>query len=119
MGQRLMQSSSDIFLGWARGREGHDFFVRQLRDMKMSFPVEGMAAVQLNRYAEVCGWTLARAHAKSGDATTISGYLGKGGTFDQAIGAFALAYADQTEHDHAALVQAVSSGRVEALIEDE
>jgi uncharacterized protein (DUF2252 family) len=119
MGQRLMQSSSDIFLGWARGREGHDFFVRQLRDMKMSFPVEGMAAVQLNRYAEVCGWTLARAHAKSGDATTISGYLGKGDTFDQAIGAFALAYADQTEHDHSALVQAVSSGRVEALIEDE
>lgn len=119
MGQRLMQSSSDIFLGWARGRRGHDFFVRQLRDMKMSFPVEGMAAVQFNRYAEVCGWTLARAHAKSGDATTISGYLGKADTFDQAMGAFALAYADQTEHDHAALVKAVRTGRVEALIEEE
>ncbi|WP_454742955.1 DUF2252 family protein [Cupriavidus necator] len=119
MGQRLMQSSSDIFLGWARGRQGNDYFLRQLRDMKMSFPVEGMAPVQFNRYAEVCGWTLARAHAKSGDATTISGYLGKGDTFDQAIGAFALAYADQTEHDHAALVRAVRTGRVEALIEEE
>ncbi len=119
MGQRLMQSSSDIFLGWARGRQGHDFFVRQLRDMKMSFPVEGMTGVQFNRYAEVCGWTLARAHAKSGDATTISGYLGKGDTFDQAICSFALAYADQTEHDHAALVKAVRTGRVEALVEDE
>ncbi len=118
MGQRLMQSSSDIFLGWARGRRGFDFFVRQLRDMKMSVPIEGLTSPQLKRYAELCGWTLARAHAKSGDATTISGYLGKSDTFDQAIGAFSLAYADQTEHDHAALVKAVRSGRLEALIEE-
>jgi len=118
MGQRLMQSSSDIFLGWARGRRGRDVFVRQLRDMKFSVPVEGVSAVQLKRYAEVCGWTLARAHAKSGDAATISGYLGKGDNFDQAIGAFALAYADQTEQDHAALVEAVRSGRLEALVEE-
>ena len=117
MGQRLMQSSSDIFLGWARGRRGYDFFVRQLRDMKFSLPVEGFSAVQLRRYAEICGWTLVRAHAKSGDAKTISGYLGKGDTFDHALGEFSLAYADQTETDHAALVEAVRSGRLEALVE--
>ena len=82
MGQRLMQSSSDIFLGWACGRRGFDFYVRQLRDMKMSIPIAGVSAVQLERYAETCGWTLARAHAKSGDAATISGYLGKNNAFD-------------------------------------
>jgi len=118
MGQRLMQSSSDIFLGWTRGRGGKDFFVRQLRDMKMSLAVEGSSAVQLIRYAQFCGWTLARAHAKSGDAATISGYLGKGDTFDKALEEFALAYADQNERDHAALVEAVSSGRLEALVEE-
>ena len=118
MGQRLMQSSSDIFLGWAQGRRGYDFYVRQLRDMKMSFPIEGISAGQLKRYAEVCGWTLARAHAKSGDAVTISGYLGQGDNIDQAMRTFALAYADQTERDHAALVKAVRSGQVEALPEE-
>jgi uncharacterized protein (DUF2252 family) len=118
VGQRLMQSSSDIFLGWARGRHGRDFFVRQLRDMKFSAPIERANAVQLKRYAAICGGVLARAHAKSGDASTISGYLGKGDSFDQALGAFALAYADQNEKDHAALVKAVNSGRVEALIEE-
>jgi uncharacterized protein (DUF2252 family) len=117
VGQRLMQSSSDIFLGWVRGRRGHDFYVRQLRDMKMSMPVEGFSAVQLRRYAQMCGWTLARAHAKSGDAATISGYLGKSATFDRALGAFALGYADQTQKDHATLVKAIRSGRVEALSE--
>jgi hypothetical protein len=117
VGQRLLQSSSDIFLGWVRGRRGHDFFVRQLRDMKMSMPVDGLGAAQLRRYARICGWTLARAHAKSGDAATISGYLGKSDAFDRALGAFALAYADQTRKDHAALVKAISSGRVEALQE--
>ena len=118
MGQRLMQSSSDIFLGWTRGRQGKDFFVRQLRDMKFSIPVEGMSAVQFKRYAQFCAWTLARAHAKSGDAATFSGYLGKGDTFDKAMEKFALAYADQNERDHAALVKAVSSGRLEALVEE-
>ena len=118
MGQRLMQSSSDIFLGWMRGQRGYDFFVRQLRDMKMSAPINEVTAAQLNRHASLCGWTLARAHAKSGDATTISGYLGKGDAFDEAIGAFALAYANQTERDHAALVKAVHAGRLEALIEE-
>jgi len=118
MGQRLMQSSSDIFLGWVRGRRGFDFYVRQLRDMKMSIPVEGLTAVQLERYAEGCGWTLARAHAKSGDAAMISGYLGKSGAFDKATAKFAFAYADQTERDYAALVKAVRSGRIEALAEE-
>lgn len=119
MGQRLTQSSSDIFLGWLRSRSGHDFYVRQLRDMKMSLPIEGLSVVQLHRYAEICGWTLARSHAKSGDGATISGYLGKGDAMDRAIGRFALAYADQTERDHAALLEAVQQGRVEALVEED
>jgi len=118
VGQRLMQSSSDIFLGWVRGRRGYDFYVRQLRDMKMSMPVEGFSAVQLKLYAGMCGWTLARAHAKSGDAATISGYLGKSDTFDRALGAFASAYADQTQKDRAALAKAIRSGRVNALAEE-
>jgi hypothetical protein len=119
MGQRLMQSSSDIFLGWVRGRRGYDFFLRQLRDMKMSVPIEGVRADGLRRYAEYCGWTLARAHAKSGDGATISGYLGKGEAFDEAMGEFAVAYADQTERDHAALVEAVRQGRIQALEEED
>jgi len=118
-GQRLMQSSSDIFLGWTQGRRGNNFYLRQLRDMKFSLPIEGVSAVQLQRYAEFCGWTLARAHAKSGDAATISGYLGKGDQFDLALGEFAIAYAEQTERDHAALVEAVKTGRVEALVEED
>jgi uncharacterized protein (DUF2252 family) len=118
VGQRLMQSSSDIFLGWVRGRRGYDFYVRQLRDMKMSMPVEGFSAARLKLYAAMCGWTLARAHAKSGDAATISGYLGKGDAFDRAMGEFAVAYADQTQKDHAALAKAIRSGRVKALAEE-
>ena len=119
MGQRLMQSSSDIFLGWTQGRSGHQFFVRQLRDMKLSIPVEGASAGQLKRFAGFCGAILARAHARSGDAARIGGYLGKSGVFDEAIGEFALAYADQTVRDHSALVAAVKAGRVEALVEQD
>jgi uncharacterized protein (DUF2252 family) len=119
VGQRLTQSSSDIFLGWVRGRLGFDFYVRQLRDMKMSAPIEGVTPAQIKMYAELCGWTLARAHAKSGDAGTISGYLGKGDQFDEAMGAFAIAYADQTEKDYAMLVKAERSGRIKALIEED
>jgi uncharacterized protein (DUF2252 family) len=119
VGQRLMQASSDIFLGWAHGRLGRHFFGRQLRDMKMSFPVAGLSSEQLERYASACGLTLARAHAKSGDAATISGYLGKSDKFDEAMGEFALTYADQTVRDHAALVAAVREGRVEALLEED
>jgi uncharacterized protein (DUF2252 family) len=117
--QRLMQSSSDIFLGWARAPRGHDIYVRQLRDMKFSIPVEGSTPEGFLRYAELCGWSLARAHAKSGDAATISGYLGKSDAFDQAMGSFALAYADQTERDYAALIRAEKSGRIQALREEE
>jgi uncharacterized protein (DUF2252 family) len=119
MGQRLMQSASDIFLGWARGRHGLDFFGRQLRDMKFSFPIEEMPPTMLSIYAGVCGWTLARAHARSGDAATISGYLGKSDAFDEATGDFALKYADQTARDHAALVAAVKAGRIRALVEED
>ena len=120
MGQRLMQSSSDIFLGWTHGRSGRDFFVRQLRDMKMSAPItEGATAAQAMLYAELCGRTLARAHAKSGDAALISGYLGKSNTFDHATGEFAMAYAEQNEKDYAALVKAVKAGRIKALVEEE
>jgi uncharacterized protein (DUF2252 family) len=119
VGQRLMQSSSDIFLGWTAGARGFHFFGRQLRDMKLSAPVEGADPKSLSTYAELCGWTLARAHAKSGDAATISGYLGKTDAFDQAIGKFALAYADQTERDHAALKAAARSGRITVLMEED
>ena len=115
--QRLMQSSSDIFLGWARGKRGNDFYFRQLRDMKMSIPLVNLTAAQLGRYARLCGWALARAHAKTADAATISGYLGKSDRFDRALAQFARAYADQTERDHAALVKAVRSGRIEAAEE--
>ena len=120
VGQRLVQSASDIFLGWTRGRHGRDFYVRQLRDMKMSARIEeGASATQAMLYAELCGRTLAHAHAKSGDAALISGYLGKSDDFDQAIGEFSLAYADQNEKDHAALVTAVKDGKIEAVVEEE
>ncbi|MBX3423329.1 MAG: DUF2252 domain-containing protein [Pirellulaceae bacterium] len=120
VGQRLIQSASDIFLGWMRTRRGRDFFVRQLRDMEMSARIEeGASATQAMLYAELCGRTLAHAHAKSGDAALISGYLGKSESFDEAIGEFALAYADQNEKDHASLVDAVKDGSVQALVEDE
>lgn len=118
-GQRLSQSASDIFLGWTESTKGRHFFVRQLRDMKMSFPVEGASFEQMNMYAEVCGMTLARAHAKSSDAALISGYLGKSDTFDQAIGKFALAYAVQNTKDYLALIKAEKKGRIKALREDD
>jgi len=86
--------------------------------MKISVPVEDITAPQLERYAEICGLTLARAHAKSGDAATISGYLGKGDSFDEAIGDFSMLYADQTERDHAVLVKAARAGRVKVLLEE-
>jgi uncharacterized protein (DUF2252 family) len=113
-GQRLMQAASDIFLGWFRGPAGRDFYWRQLRDMKGSAEVERMSPEELTLYAGLCGWALARAHARSGDRVQISAYLGKSERFDTAIAAFAEAYADQTERDHAALLAAVKSGRVVA-----
>jgi uncharacterized protein (DUF2252 family) len=113
-GQRLMQAASDIFLGWFRGTEGRDFYWRQLRDMKGSADVEEMSPEELVLYAGLCGWALARAHARSGDRVQIAAYLGKSERFDRAVADFAVAYADQTERDHAALCAAVTSGRLQA-----
>src|SRR5262249_42190269 len=103
MGQRLMQSSSDIFLGWMRSREGHDFYVRHLKDMKLSIAIDNLPPAQFVGYAGLCGVALARAHAASGDAAAISGYLGGSDRFGTALARFASSYADQTERDHAAL----------------
>ena len=119
VGQRLMQSSSDIFLGWTRTARGRDFFGRQLRDMKFSAETAGASAARSKIYARLCGTVLARAHARSGDAAMISGYLGKSDAVGLAMGEFALAYADQTIRDHAALVAAVKAGRIEALVEED
>ncbi len=117
MGQRLMQPASDIFLGWVTGRGGRQFYVRQLRDAKLSPLVETFDAGMLEIYAELCGWALARAHAKAGDPWTISGYLGGSDKFDGAMGRFALAYADQAEQDHAMLKAAVRAGRIAVEME--
>jgi hypothetical protein len=118
-GQRLMQASSDIFLGWQRieaGLDGRqrDFYVRQLRDWKFSVDIENILPSGMRLYGELCGWTLARAHARSGDRIAIAAYLGGSDVFDQAIAQFADAYADQNERDHQALVDAVASGRITA-----
>jgi uncharacterized protein (DUF2252 family) len=118
VGQRLMQSASDIFLGWFRARSGHDFYVRQLRDMKFVIPVDGFTAAQFEAYADICGWTLARAHARSGDPSTIAGYFGKSDAFDLAIGKFALAYADQVDQDYEAFVVVAGSGRLGNVVEE-
>ena len=116
MGQRLMQAASDIFLGWTTGPAG-DFYVRQLRDAKISANIETFDEAMFTAYARACGWNLARAHAKSGDGWTMSGYLGKGDSFDEAIAAFAKAYSDLAERDHALLKAAVKSGKLEAFVE--
>jgi uncharacterized protein (DUF2252 family) len=119
VGQRLMQSASDMLLGWTTGtgKEHRQFYIRQLRDMKYSFDVEMVTPVQLSRYAEVCGWTLARAHARSGDAAMITGYIGKSDVFDRAIGSFAKLYADQTERDYRVFTEAIKSGEIPADME--
>jgi len=118
-GQRMMQSSSDIFLGWcvANGLDGRDrdFYVRQLWDWKRSVEVESLGAQGLEVYAEVCGWTLARAHARSGDRVAIAAYLGSGDGFDHAVAKFGEKYADRSERDHASFVAAIDSGRLEAV----
>jgi uncharacterized protein (DUF2252 family) len=118
-GQRLMQASSDIFLGWQRigtGADGQhrDFYVRQLRDWKFSADIATMVPRGMRLYGALCGWTLARAHARSGDRIAIAAYLGGTDVFDRAITQFASAYADQNERDHQALVDAINSGRITA-----
>jgi uncharacterized protein (DUF2252 family) len=118
-GQRLMQASSDIFLGWQRieaGLDGRqrDFYVRQLRDWKFSVDIQAMVPSGVQMYGQLCGWTLARAHARSGDRIAIASYLGGSDAFDQAISRFAVVYADQNERDYQSLADAVRDGRITA-----
>ena len=117
-GQRLMQAASDIFLGWQRmtmpGFGRTDYYVRQLRDWKYSAPIERMGPGEMADYGELCGWTLARAHARTGDRFAIAAYLGGSAKFEEAVADFGVSYADQTERDHAALADAAASGLVKA-----
>jgi hypothetical protein len=115
-----MQASSDIVLGWGHTESDldgapRDFYVRQLRDWKASVDLESILPRGLAHYGTACGWTLARAHARSGDRVAIAAYLGAGDVFDRAVGEFAAAYADLNEQDHRALARAVADGRVKAL----
>jgi uncharacterized protein (DUF2252 family) len=119
-GQRLMQEASDIFLGWVHDEQdidgsSRDFYVRQLRDWKLSIDVETILPRGLTRYAAVCGWTLARAHARTGDRIAIAAYLGASDRFDRAVAEFAASYADLNEQDHRALGRAVAEDRVTAI----
>jgi predicted alpha/beta hydrolase len=112
----MMQAASDIFLGWTKGLDTtRHFYWRQLRDMKGSALVELMAPVTLTYYGQMCGWTLARAHARSGDPVAIAAYLGDSDAFDRSITDFSVRYADQNERDYQDFVAAVRSGRLEAL----
>jgi len=116
-GQRLMQAASDIFLGWTQGENGIKYYIRQLRDMKLKPLVEIFSPYEMRRYGKFCGWALARAHARSGDAAKISGYLGKSEVMEEVLAEFAERYADQNELDHKSLVEAVRKGKVEVYIE--
>jgi uncharacterized protein (DUF2252 family) len=118
-GQRLMQSASDIFLGWTTGLRGNDLYVRQLRDAKIKPLVETFDRNMMELYGKACGWALARAHGRASNPWIIAGYLGTSDTFDEAMGDFAVAYADQAERDHAALKAAVSAGRIAVHIEED
>jgi len=118
VGQRMMQAASDVFLGWARGGNGRDFYVRQLRDMKMSAIIEDWDAGILRQYARMCAHALSRAHARSGDAAMIAGYMGSGQTFDDAVGEFATEYSSQNRTDYRAFVKAIREGRITAQVED-
>jgi hypothetical protein len=118
-----MQGASDIFLGWTRMKEGldgrpHDYYVRQLWDSKATANIEEMTPKELTAYAKTCGWTLARAHARSGNRAAIAAYLGRGDRFDTALADFAEAYADQNERDYAALQSAARDGKVRANTEE-
>jgi len=117
-GCRLMQPASDMFLGWTRGSFGRDFFIRQLRDIKISVMVESFGAPEMDLYATWCGRALALSHPRSGSSITLSGYMGKSDAFDRAIAVFSFAYADQNEKDHAALARAVRKGKVKAVFEE-
>jgi uncharacterized protein (DUF2252 family) len=115
-GQRMMQAASDIYLGWTKGVDANrHYYWRQLRDMKGSAEVESMVPVGLSFYAGICGWTLARAHARSGDPVAIAAYLGEDDQFDRSISDFSQRYADQNEQDYQAFAEAIRSGRLQAL----
>ena len=115
IGQQLMQTTNDIFLGWHKSAYlSNDFYWRQLKDMKGSVNVAKLDEEGLNTYIELCALCLARAHARTGDASAIAGYLGKGKSFDKAVANFAMTYADQTERDYQLLVEAVDGGRIVA-----
>ena len=119
MGQRIMQAASDIFLGWGTSTVGKlQCYVRQLRDWKIKPLVETFDEERFMTYARVTGWVLARAHARSGKAPEIRGYLGKKNVFDDALVKFATDYADQTESDHAAFLKAIRSGRINATSQE-
>lgn len=117
-GYRMMQSASDLFLGWTKGRLGRHFYVRQLKDMKIKPLVELFTPSVMAEYAELCGWVLAHAHARSGEPAQISGYLGKGDKFDEAIADFARSYADQCEQDFEAVIAAARKGEIEVFVEE-
>jgi uncharacterized protein (DUF2252 family) len=117
VGQRLMQSSSDIFLGWTHSNRGRHFYIRQLRDMKMKPLVEVFNPLTMLDYATLCGWTLARAHARSADPSVIAGYIGKSDVFDSAVTRFSITYADLAEQDHAAFMEAIRKGQIEVQVE--
>jgi Uncharacterized protein conserved in bacteria (DUF2252) len=116
-GQHLMQTASDIFLGWTRVKSGQDFYLRQLRDVKISADIDGWDTGLLREYARVCAHALARAHARSGDAAMMSGYMGSGLTFDDAIGEFAIEYGDQNSRDYRAFQHAIRDGRIKVNLE--
>jgi len=115
-GQRLMQAASDVFLGWTRAG-GRDYYIRQLRDMKLSVDLGTLIPEGFIEYCRFCGWALARAHARSGDSAQISGYLGASDVFDRALVTFAETYADQARRDHAAFIAAIPSGHAQAVLE--
>lgn len=116
-GQRLMQAATDIFLGWTAGENGRHFYIRQLRDVKISAVMEGWNSNILAIYGKLCASALARAHARSGDAALIAGYMGSSSAFDDAVGEFAVEYSDQNRRDYRAFVKAVREGRIEAVVE--
>jgi uncharacterized protein (DUF2252 family) len=117
IGQRMIQSASDILLGWTHAKAGFDVYVRQLRDMKMSAVVEGWDFDMLRMYSRICAWSLAQAHARTGDAAMIAGYMGSSRIFDNAICDFAVDYADQTISDHKAFAKAIRDGRIQAIMD--
>ncbi|SAK85861.1 hypothetical protein AWB78_04375 [Caballeronia calidae] len=117
-GQRIMQSASDVFLGWTRGSNGRDFYLRQLRDMKMSVVIEELDEGLLRQYSRMCAHALARSHARSGDAAMIAGYMGSGQTFDDAITEFATDYSSQNRRDYRAFIRAMREGRIQAIVEE-